>query len=126
MIPAARMLLARWRFGYFVPFFIMGIVLVLANWNGFADTDTQASSARVKQGAELFQKNCVSCHNKQEGDTSPFGPPNLHGIFSGSNPVMTPEKATELIKGGKSPMPAFEAVLTPAQINALIAYLKTQ
>jgi mono/diheme cytochrome c family protein len=97
---------------------------------GFADTATApAMNAKAKRGAAIFQQNCVSCHNKQPGDTTPFGPPNLHGIF-GSKPLVTPPvtpaQATDTIKKGKAPMPAFGGVLTDAQISDLIAYLKAQ
>jgi mono/diheme cytochrome c family protein len=111
---------------YFAPFLIVAVVLVLANWKVFAATDTPASSSRIGQGEALFQKNCITCHNKPEGDTSPFGPPNLHGIFRGSKPAISPEQAEKLIQKGRAPMPSFEGVLTPAQINTLIAYLKAQ
>jgi mono/diheme cytochrome c family protein len=97
---------------------------------GFADTAAApAMNAKAKRGAAIFQQNCVSCHNKQPGDTTPFGPPNLHGIF-GSKPMVTPPitpaQATDTIKKGKAPMPAFGGVLSDAQISDLIAYLKAQ
>jgi mono/diheme cytochrome c family protein len=96
---------------------------------GFADTaPAPAMNAKAKRGAAIFQQNCVSCHNKQPGDTTPFGPPNLHGIF-GSKPLappVTPAQATDTIKKGKAPMPAFGGILSDAQISDLIAYLKAQ
>lgn len=52
---------------------------VLAVGSAFASGHTHAAS--VKPGDALFHEKCVGCHNKQPGDTSPFGPPNLHGIF---------------------------------------------
>ena len=67
-------------------------------------------NAKAKRGAAVFQQNCVSCHNKQPGDGTPFGPPNLHGIFGSKplvTPAVTPAQATDTIKNGKAPMPAF-------------------
>jgi mono/diheme cytochrome c family protein len=97
---------------------------------GLADTAAApAMNAKAKRGAAIFQQNCVSCHNKQAGDSTPFGPPNLHGIFSSKplvTPPITPAQATDVIKKGKAPMPAFSGVLTDAQISDLIAYLKAQ
>jgi mono/diheme cytochrome c family protein len=94
-----------------------------------ADTAKPVLSAKAKRGAAIFQQNCVSCHNKQPNDSTPFGPPNLHGIFS-SKPMVTPPvtlaQATEVIKNGKAPMPAFGSILTEAQISDLLAYLKAQ
>ena len=41
-------------------------------------------------------------------------------------PPITPAQATETIKNGKAPMPAFGSILTEAQISDLLAYLKAQ
>jgi mono/diheme cytochrome c family protein len=41
-------------------------------------------------------------------------------------PPITPAQATDVIKKGKAPMPAFGGMLTDAQISDLIAYLKAQ
>ena len=104
-------------------------VFVLASVIGLADTAKPAMNARAKQGAVLFQQHCVTCHNKQPDDVSPFGPPNLHGIFS-SKPLvkkpLTPLQAKQIIKKGWAPMPPFGSVLSNTQIDALIAYLKAQ
>ena len=108
---------------------LAGGALVLTSLAGLADTAKPAMNAKAKRGSFLFQQNCVSCHNKQPDDTTPFGPPNLHGIFSSKpmvNPPVTPAQATETIKKGLAPMPAFGSILTEAQISDLIAYLKVQ
>ena len=58
-------------------------------------------SAKAKRGAVIFQQNCVSCHNKQPDDVTPFGPPNLHGMFSSKplvHPALTPAQAEGLLR----------------------------
>lgn len=103
--------------------------LAVSNVVGYADTAKPAMNVKAKRGAAIFQQNCVSCHNKQPDDSTPFGPPNLHGIFSSKpmvNPPITPAQAVATIKNGKAPMPAFGSILTEAQIGDLIAYLKAQ
>ncbi len=103
----------------------MGVSSVI----GFADTAKPVMNAKAKRGSAIFQQNCVSCHNKQPDDSTPFGPPNLHGIFSSKpmvTPAITPAQATDTIKNGKAPMPAFGSILSEAQISDLIAYLKAQ
>src|SRR5271155_3190497 len=103
--------------------------LVLTNLVGLADTAKPAMTAKARRGSAIFQQNCVSCHNKKPDDTTPFGPPNLHGIFSSKplvTPPVTPAQATDVIKKGKAPMPAFAGILTDAQVSDLIAYLKAQ
>ena len=70
----------------------------VSNVIGFADTAKPVLNAKAKRGAAIFQQNCVSCHNKQPDDATPFGPPNLHGIFSSKplvTPPITPAQATE-------------------------------
>jgi mono/diheme cytochrome c family protein len=107
----------------------MSILVAAGALIGFADTAKPVMSPKAKRGAAIFQQNCVSCHNKQPDDTTPFGPPNLHGIFSSKpmvSPAITPAQATATIKNGFAPMPAFGSVLTDAQISDLIAYLKAQ
>jgi mono/diheme cytochrome c family protein len=117
-----RMVMVRGLFG-------VGILVAAGALTGFAQTAKPVMNARAKRGAAIFKQNCVSCHNKQPDDTTPFGPPNLHGIFSSKpmvSPPITPAKATETIKKGYPPMPAFGSILTDAQISDLIAYLKAQ
>jgi mono/diheme cytochrome c family protein len=117
-----RMVIGRGLFG-------LGILVAAGALIGLADTAKPVMNAKAKRGAAIFQQNCVSCHNKQPDDTTPFGPPNLHGIFSSKpmvNPPITPAQATETIKKGLPPMPAFGSILTEAQISDLIAYLKAQ
>ena len=93
--------------------------LLLSSGVGFAS----GNSASVKRGQELFQQKCVGCHNKQAGDTTPFGPPNLHGIFK--QKVIKPTEASEIIRHGRNTMPAFGS-LDDKQIQDLLAYLKDQ
>jgi mono/diheme cytochrome c family protein len=103
--------------------------LAVSSVFGLADTAKPVLNAKAKRGQAVFQQNCASCHNKQPDDSTPFGPPNLHGIFSSKpmvSPPITVAQATETIKNGKAPMPAFGSILTQAQIGDLIAYLKVQ
>ena len=129
------MVMGRWfKSRQLVRFSLLALVgagtLAATHWVGFADTaKTPVMTARAKRGEAIFKQNCVSCHNKQPDDTTPFGPPNLHGIFSSKpmvHPALTPEQATAFIKKGAAPMPAFGSILTDAQLSDLIAYLKVQ
>lgn len=85
---------------------------------------SETNSARVKQGEDIFKQKCVGCHNKQPGDTTPFGPPNLNGIFKGKTPLST-RKAGDIITNGTTTMPEFGKVLSKNDIDDVIAYLKT-
>ncbi len=83
-------------------------------------------SGKAKQGETIFKTQCIGCHNKQPGDTTPFGPPNLHGIIGSTPPQVTPQVAAATIKSGKGVMPPFEGKLSAQDINNVVAYLKTQ
>jgi mono/diheme cytochrome c family protein len=108
-------------------FFLLALigvaVLTLATTIGFADSQEAPLSGRAKAGSEIFHKQCLVCHNKQPGDTSPFGPPNLHGVFKTG---LTPTQAQSIITNGRGGMPSFAKTLTPAEIQSVVAYLKTQ
>ncbi len=116
------------RLRYCLSIVLVAGIFALATVIGLADT-AKPMNARAKRGATLFQQHCVTCHNKQPDDATPFGPPNLHGIFS-SKPLVqkpvTPLQAKRIIKNGFAPMPPFGGVLSSTQIDDLIAYLKVQ
>jgi mono/diheme cytochrome c family protein len=99
--------------------------MVLAGMSGTAAAQKPASG-KAKQGETIFKAQCIGCHNKQPGDTTPFGPPNLHGIIGSTPPMVTPQEATATIKNGKGVMPPFEGKLTTQDISNVVAYLKTQ
>ena len=83
-----------------------------------------AQGPRAKRGETTFQQHCLACHNKQPGDSMPFGAPNLHGIFHGRSAITT-KQAEDIIVHGKGSMPAWGAVLTHSDIDAVVDYLKT-
>jgi mono/diheme cytochrome c family protein len=80
---------------------------------------------RIEEGEKTFHQYCAPCHNKAAGDTTPFGPPNLHGIFKGKSAITTAEAATVIVKG-KNSMPGWGNVLTKSDVSNVIAYLRTQ
>lgn len=80
--------------------------------------------AKAKRGEIVFQQHCINCHNKQPGDTMPFGPPNLHGIFSGPS-ALTTKQAEDVVVRGKGTMPGWGTVLMHSDIDDVVAYLRT-
>jgi mono/diheme cytochrome c family protein len=79
--------------------------------------------AAPRRGAVLFEQHCLVCHSKPQGDTTPFGPPNLHGVLSKN--ALSAAEARRIIVAGRASMPAWGRVLSPAQIDDLIAFLRT-
>lgn len=86
------------------------------------------SSAGYAQdsGAALFQSRCQMCHGADgKGDTptgKAFHVPNLHDPAIAK---MTDADLAGVITKGKNKMPAFGTRLTSAQIDSLVAYIRT-
>ena len=81
-----------------------------------------AAAGAAKKGAQIFQTKCLICHNKQPGDNSPFGPPNLIEAFKSK--AITPPQAEQIITHGKGLMPSFANILSKGDMANVIAYLK--
>jgi mono/diheme cytochrome c family protein len=82
-----------------------------------------SSSASLKHGDQIFHQRCSTCHNKQPGDSSPFGPPNLYDIFRHSSSLSV-KQAETIITQGKGAMPAFGTMLSRSDIRSVIGYLR--
>jgi mono/diheme cytochrome c family protein len=86
--------------------------------------EPDAPGATVKQGDEIFHKRCVVCHNKQPGDNTPFGPPNLYTAFQ-DHSALTTVQAENIVMNGRGQMPSFKTVLSKTEIRSVIAYLRS-
>ncbi|HWB61214.1 MAG TPA: cytochrome c [Chthoniobacteraceae bacterium] len=80
-------------------------------------TPQPATPELVAQGRHLFLQNCAHCHaSDATGDEGP----NLHGVKKSD------ERITTIIqKGIKGEMPKFGAKFQDADVQALIAYLRS-
>jgi len=87
--------------------------------------DAPSPKMRIEEGEQIFHQRCAGCHTKAVGDTSPFGPPNLHGIFRGKSAITITEATTAIVKG-KNSMPGWGNVLTRSEVSNVVAYLRTQ
>jgi len=85
--------------------------------NAVSVTSTDALQGDAKRGHALFDHNCAPCHGDDaRGDEGP----NLHNL------AKTDARITTLIKGGvKGEMPSFAKKFSDADVQALIAYLRT-
>ena len=85
-------------------------------------------NATELRGQKLFVANCHKCHQPDNG-LATQGPP-LEGLFDKkflpSGAPANDERVQNVIQYGRRSMPAFGPVLDDSQINAIIAYLKTQ
>ncbi|MGA0332889.1 MAG: cytochrome c oxidase subunit II [Kiritimatiellia bacterium] len=95
------------------------------------------SSDPAEAGKQIFQANCMVCHNGKPGAIGPnmvnkFG--TMRQLEDGSeilmdenyvrNSMINPNE--HIAKGYPAAMTAFKGTLTPKQMNQVIAYLKSQ
>lgn len=85
-------------------------------------------NAQEKRGEKLFASNCKKCHAADSGLATQG--PNLEGLFDKkflpSGAPANDERVKNVLQYGRRSMPAFGQVLDDSQIDAIIAYLKTQ
>jgi ubiquinol-cytochrome c reductase cytochrome b subunit len=120
-----------WAIGIVLIAVVMIITLGIAGERSYWSPDfsaqplpeqvVAATSGPVADGAQLFyDKGCEYCH-MIEGYGGRRGP-NLSGI---GNRLTPDEMTVRILNGGKN-MPAFASILTPEQINALVAFLQSR
>ena len=107
---------------FVIPALAAAIILALGHGTAHAADHTASPTPAVKRGDALFHQRCAICHNKQPGDTAPFGPPNLYDAFR--NKTITTSQAMQIIHHGKGQMPPFGTTITDTQIRDVIAYLR--
>jgi cytochrome c len=93
-----------------------------------ASGGSKSSAAAVARGKDVFEKKCALCHNA-DSDAKKIGPGlkglSKRGTFSVNNNKVTTGSLKTWIENGDSLMPPFKEVLEPAQINDVVAYVKT-
>src|SRR5260370_8198401 len=71
-------------------------------------------------GMRLFKQSCGVCHTKPQMTSPLYGPELSQNSLGGQEAVMR-----EVISNGTPRMPGFKYHFEPAQIEAIVAYLKT-
>ena len=77
-------------------------------------TDTQ------KLGQRVFEQRCGICHAPARGAFVMYGPFLYKNLINGNEDAIK-----EMIRTGTSKMPGFRYGLQPAEIDAIVEYLKT-
>jgi len=87
-----------------------------------AATAAQAQQLDEKQmlGRQVFAQSCGICHLQPVLGVKTYGPPLNKTAAAGSDDAMR-----AIIANGSERMPAFRHYLTPAEIDAIIAYVRT-
>jgi mono/diheme cytochrome c family protein len=89
---------------------------------------TRAAAGDAEAGKKVFDGNCTACHTAASTETN-VGP-GLKGLFKlkkmpASGKPLTEANVRDKILDGGGGMPGFKDTLSAAQIDDLIAYLKT-
>jgi len=85
------------------------------------------SSSRNDEASALFGKECATCHGK-DGSAKTFKAKFNHArnlTDAAWQAEVTDERLSNSIHNGKGKMPAFGKKLTDAQIDSVVAYVRT-
>jgi len=82
--------------------------------------DGRVLDERQLLGMRLFNQSCRVCHTKPQLTSPLYGPELSQSSAGGNEQVMR-----ELIANGTPRMPGFKYHFEPAQIEAIVAYLRT-
>ncbi len=107
------------KFGAGIGSIILLAVVETASAQPFPDPGTL--DATQLRGRDIFNQSCLVCHVKLQ-ITSPakYGPDLSKEALGGQEAVMR-----DVISNGTPNMPGFKYTYAPAQIDAIIAYVKT-
>src|SRR5213596_2022442 len=91
-------------------------------WSAGAQPVTVNQTVTDQQllGMRLFNQSCRVCHTKPQMTSPLYGPELSQNSLGGQEAVMR-----EVISNGTPRMPGFKYHFEPAQIEAIVAYLKT-
>ncbi len=106
-----------------VATFAMALALCFSPAAYGQSTSKASHAGRVDAGQDLFQKNCLMCHNIVK-DQVGVGP-SLYHEMKAPGPDKSAGTARTIIENGKGKMPAFAGRLTAADTDDLLAYLRT-
>ena len=85
-----------------------------------------STTAQLRRGETTFYRDCSLCHLpriRKEG-TTPGPGPNLSGLLKTADKAFE-GRVREFIMNGSDRMPAWKYSLKPAEIDDVIAYVKT-
>lgn len=78
---------------------------------------------------EIFRKQCIVCHGpegKGDGPASPaFKPPPRNLTDPDYMSGLSDEHLRDVLRGGKGSMPAFSAVLSASDLDAMVRYVRS-
>lgn len=97
------------------------LFLVIATpQSGFAQQAADGVTDQQRRGRQMLAQSCGVCHLPPARNARTYGPP-LNKVASGGNDGVM----RQVILEGTPRMPAFKYFLQPADVDAIIAYVRT-
>jgi mono/diheme cytochrome c family protein len=96
------------------------LMMVLAAGPAFAQPATDKLDDTQQRGQHLFNQSCRVCHAKPQLNSAQYGPVLSRDSLGGDARALH-----ETISNGTPRMPGFRIHFQPADIDAIVAYLKT-
>lgn len=90
-------------------------ILLAASYPAFAQKTTQQAL-----GMRLFNQSCRVCHTKPQLTSPQYGPALSMNTLGGKADLIS-----KVISSGTTRMPGFKYQFKPAEIDAIVAYIKT-
>lgn len=104
---------SRWAFVIFAAIFPVAVCAQRAG------TDKSPAGAQ-KLGQRVFEQRCGICHAPARAGFQMYGPALYKDLVNGNEDAIK-----EMIRSGDTKMPGFKFGLEPAEIDAIVEYLKT-
>ena len=101
----------------------MWLGLIMVAWSAPVALDQQPAdnlTDQQKLGRQVFAQSCGVCHLPPSLGAKTYGPPLNKDAGGGDNDVIR-----EFVENGTPRMPAFKYYLKPAEIDAIISYVRT-
>lgn len=95
-------------------FAVLPLLLVVAQQPAWAQSDQRTL------GMRLFNQSCRVCHTKPQLSSPQYGPALSVNTLGGNADALR-----QFISNGTPRMPGFKYTFKPAEIDAIVAYIKT-
>jgi cbb3-type cytochrome c oxidase subunit III len=99
---------------------IVAAIFLSASWG---ESVASVQTGKGKNGVnEVYKKHCANCHLGDGKGLETLQPPDFtDGKWQSEN---TDKAIADGIRNGKGVMPAFKEVLSPAQVNSMVRYVR--
>lgn len=99
------------------------LLLALCAVTAHAQAGQASRQHSIQAGQQIYLQRCMQCHSTNR-DQVMLGP-SLYGEMTTSPHRKTAAQIRQQLRDGKGKMPAFKDILTPADIDNLLAYIRT-